>query len=604
MVNILQLEPIVSTHAHLTGQVDLVGAKIELTRPWGSICFHQIGLESGWYWLRVDAPSDDVCLQLTNPVDFKLIELKARPTEPAFVYLPEGVYVPELFAGVRPGSYDLGPLTLEPLPSSIRYRLFARRALQALLSGISLRRIISLVKQTLKPRAAFGVRRTTSSVHDGLVQADKMHILKADHIAAGPICLVRYANGLIDEQHLERTGLTKQTYTGFTRDENAAHDIVVVIGQSQTLTPDALALFILAFADDDDVSFVIADARAGDVTTARVAFDPLLYGDNYPLPHAYKRTFTMTEGGWAQQQSRFAVVNVPLAEGIEPYTSPAVSYGPPSANEGFASIIIPTRDRADLLANCVDGLFENTAWPHEVIIVDNGSMEAETFQLLASCEARGAKIIRSDAPFNFSSLCNLGAESARGDYLVFLNNDVVLTQPRWLERMIAYAALPDAGAVGARLLYADKRLQHGGVFLGLTELCGHLWRGLDYHEQQRVERLRHNSLRLAVTGALMCLSREKFESVGGFDEDLFPVTLNDVDLCLRLYARGWFNIYAADVEAFHLEGESRGQDMDDAKRQRRLMELENFFDNWKSLVERDPWLPRSIARSTEVFQFK
>jgi GT2 family glycosyltransferase len=138
----------------------------------------------------------------------------------------------------------------------------------------------------------------------------------------------------------------------------------------------------------------------------------------------------------------------------------------------------------------------------------------------------------------------------------------------------------------------------------MTQLCGHPWRGLPPAGQQDVDRLCRNSLRAAVTGALMCLSRARFEAVGGFDEAAFPVTLNDVDLCLKLHAHGWFTAYAAQAEAYHHEGESRGADIDPEKQARRQRELNAFAAKWSRMIEGDPWLPACVSRATERFDFR
>ena len=137
--------------------------------------------------------------------------------------------------------------------------------------------------------------------------------------------------------------------------------------------------------------------------------------------------------------------------------------------------------------------------------------------------------------------------------------------------------------------------------LGLSQLCGHLWRGLARDLQDAEPRLAHSSLRRAVTAACLCVSRARFDAVGGFDAERFPVTLNDIDLCLKLEAAGGVNIYCATAEAYHLEGESRGADDDLAKAARRHTELLAFSRTWRGEDGQigDPWLPPSLSRAGE-----
>ncbi|MDC7676511.1 glycosyltransferase family 2 protein [Asticcacaulis machinosus] len=583
-----------------------VDAGIKVITPWGQYKLPQVTLKPGWYEFTVTGPSP-LTLQLYEPEHFRLIELQATQDEPAYLRLSGGVYDPAVIAGGRPGIYAFEAASFQVLPQWRRFGLLAGRLLQALRQGMSLGRITALIRLALAKNKTYGLRAQAKVETDHLGPHARYDLAQreirpdpsryADRLAAlvpGPVFLI--------EGHTP-DGLDSQIYPHFTRDAAQAHDAVVVLGEGDRLTPDALMLFAEALAADPSKTLFLADKWVGDVPTAHVAWDPILYNGGLPTPYVYR-------AGAHQPLMRFdnqgdcAIVSVPVAstnmdEFYREFPRPMDMC---ANSQPACSIIIPTRDRADLLSACLAGLFENTPWPHEVIVVDNGSVQLETFALFKEYGGKGLRIIRADIDFNFSTLCNLGAEAAIYDYLVFLNNDVVLHQPDWLERLMELAIMPEAGAVGAKLLYGDGRLQHGGVMLGLTQLCGHLWRGAGTDEQGDEPRLKYSSLRSAVTGACLCVSKEKFKKVGAFDEVAFPVTLNDVDLCRKFEERGWYNIFSAKAVLYHLEGESRGDDDSAGKTFRRGLELLQFSQRWG--VRGDLFFPVVFSRKTETCQFK
>ena len=229
------------------------------------------------------------------------------------------------------------------------------------------------------------------------------------------------------------------------------------------------------------------------------------------------------------------------------------------------SVIIPTRDRADLLAPCLQSLWRTTAAARlqglalELIVVDNGSVEPATTALLQGWAQRLGKafvVCRDEGPFNWSRLNNQAAARARGDVLLFLNNDVEALQPGWLEAMAAQALRPAVGAVGALLLYPDRTLQHGGLVVGLDGHAEHAYRQLPLNH--RVHRGRSQLLSRwdAVTGACLMLRKELLQILGGFDEGL-PVEGNDVDLCLRLEQLGYRQVIPPEAVLLHHESQSR-----------------------------------------------
>lgn len=264
------------------------------------------------------------------------------------------------------------------------------------------------------------------------------------------------------------------------------------------------------------------------------------------------------------------------------------------------SVIIPTRDRADLLRACLKGVAQ-TAYPGdlELIIVDNGTVEQEALRIIAEHEATGARVIRDHGPFNFSRLNNTAAKIATGEFLCFYNNDVEPLDSLWLQHMMRYALDPGVGAVGALLLYPSGRIQHAGVAIGLGGAAGHIQKGVRPDEPKF--RTWHSVTRQvsAVTAAVMVLRKSHFEAVGGFDETAFPVAFNDVDLCLRLQQSGLRNIFVAEARLLHRESESRGDDRRPERAAKFAAELAALQQRWGTETFIDPHFSPLFLRVTE-----
>jgi GT2 family glycosyltransferase len=224
----------------------------------------------------------------------------------------------------------------------------------------------------------------------------------------------------------------------------------------------------------------------------------------------------------------------------------------------LVSIIIPTRDKQALLQTTLDSIWARTDYDRfEIIVIDNQSTNADAVRYLASLPPR-AQVLQWSQRFNYSALNNFGARHARGEQLLFLNNDVEVIRPDWLTAMLEHAQRPDVGAVGARLLYADQRIQHAGVVVGINRVAANAfrsWPGETIGNLRLADLTRNCS---AVTGACMMVPRRLFDEVGGFDEDL-RVVLNDVDLCLKIRERGYLVVYTPDALLYHYEGSSRGK---------------------------------------------
>lgn len=267
-------------------------------------------------------------------------------------------------------------------------------------------------------------------------------------------------------------------------------------------------------------------------------------------------------------------------------------------------VIVPTRDRADLLGPCIASVFGRTAYPNfEVLVVDNGSRDAATLDLIADWERREPerfRVLRDPAPFNYSRLNNEGARATSAQYLLLLNNDTEVIAPDWMEAMLGQARRPAIGAVGAMLLYRDGTVQHGGVVLGILGLAGHAHRFLPGNTEGYHGGLELDTNYLAVTGACLMVERRKYDQAGGLDESL-AVSYNDVDLCLRLHRAGYRNVFVPRAKLYHFESKSRGGDDTPAKVARAMEEVGTIRKRWPVLAARDPYYNPNLTVDAEDF---
>lgn len=254
------------------------------------------------------------------------------------------------------------------------------------------------------------------------------------------------------------------------------------------------------------------------------------------------------------------------------------------------SIIIPTRNHAQLLRATVESLRSKTNYDdYEIIVVDNGSEEGDALSYLNDLKISGCHVIQSPGAFNFSKLINKGAAMASGSVLILLNNDMVVINEDWLKEMVVWAGDPEIGAVGAKLLYPNTSIQHAGVFLGYHGAAGHLCRGLGMSEV--VNGSWHDYLRQvsAVTAACLAVSKDKFIQVKGFDEDSFGVAYNDVDFCLKLKASGYSNIYNPRAIMIHQESASRAvMEASPSRRDERSREIAELESRYGRILRNDP----------------
>jgi len=281
---------------------------------------------------------------------------------------------------------------------------------------------------------------------------------------------------------------------------------------------------------------------------------------------------------------RAEVLPIPLCDGYW-----RIRYAQPE-HPPLVSIIIPTRNGIGLLRRCIETLQTLTSYPnYELIVVDNQSDDPTTLDFLRAKVSTGEiQVCQYDAPFNYSAINNVAVGASRGALLCFLNNDIEVTDGDWLSELVSLALQPGVGAVGARLLYPDNRIQHAGVIVGMGGVAGHIYLGASDAERGNMGRAILQQNLSAVTGACMVVTREAFERVGGFDADNLPVSFNDVDFCLKLLEAGYDNRWTPHATLVHHESASRGKDDTAEKKARFAKEVAYMHQRWDKRLTNDP----------------
>lgn len=269
----------------------------------------------------------------------------------------------------------------------------------------------------------------------------------------------------------------------------------------------------------------------------------------------------------------------------------------------LVSIVIPTRDKVELLRTCVESVRSRTTYRnYELVVVDNGSVEAATLSYLAELRATpGSRVIRSDAPYNYSALNNLAVATCSGKFVLLLNNDTEVITPEWLTEMVRYANRDDVGAVGAKLLYDDGSIQHAGVVVGMGEAAGHAHRFLRVDDPGYFRQAHAAQFVSAVTAACLLVDRGKYMAVGGLDEQNLAIAYNDVDFCLKLQRAGWRNVYTPHAALYHHESKSRGDDLSPEHRARYMRELAVLQERWATRTFVDPLHSVNLDRYSETY---
>ena len=256
------------------------------------------------------------------------------------------------------------------------------------------------------------------------------------------------------------------------------------------------------------------------------------------------------------------------------------------------SIIIPVRDRVDLLARCLDSITRETTYaPYEIVIVDNDSRTEEARAYLSGLKHR---VLNYGGPFNYSAINNLAVEQTESPWLLFLNNDTEVIDGDWLTIMAEHIQRPEVGAVGPRLLYPDDTVQHGGIVVGVGGIAEHAFRGFPAEAPGVCRQLQVTRNYSAVTGACLLTRRDVFNKVHGFDEERLPVTFNDVDLCLKIRRAGYLVVYTPFARLYHHESGTRRRTVEP-------METGVMRERWAEVLDDDPYYNPNLSRERADF---
>ncbi len=558
-------------------------------------------------WHRVSISNGAAAIILAGYEDSTFVQVSVSARKPIFIKIPEGYF----------RVTGIGTLAcyceFQRLGAFSLFGHFFSKAVKHFKSGDSISALWKKGVQALDPkRTGFGSAQSLSQ-----------EVSPGAQPTLGPLALYELGNASSDvtasltSKHLKvfvncndpnEANLWDQSYKNYTCDpsEYAECDLILRLHDGTRLLTNSLEALVQPFTIKSQLRVCYADVWLPRSRSFCFGFDPILnhYADTLSDLVIMTRDLDQRDGNLEGVTSeQIYRISRPLASAtnsrnplITGMRSPPPS---PEPTEAAISCIIPTRDRPDLLANIIYGLLDNTDQVSQIIVIDNGSIEARTFALFDQLDRRGVIILKDSGDFNFSRLCNNGARVAKNSILAFINNDIEVVRRDWLSNMARWAVLPNVGAVGTRLLYSNNTLQHGGIALGLSGHSGHLFRNLKAHEIKGVPSLLFASQRSAVTGAALMVEASKFASIGGFDELSFPVSLNDVDLCLRLQAIGLSCIYEPLGEAIHMEGASRESDLTPRQLARRTAEVRKFIERWEAEINRELWFSSALSMAHE-----
>ena len=272
------------------------------------------------------------------------------------------------------------------------------------------------------------------------------------------------------------------------------------------------------------------------------------------------------------------------------------------------SIVIPNKDHVEDLRRCITSIVEKSTWDnYEILVVENNSSSREIFSYYEEISNNPRiRVLTCEGEFNYSRVNNFGVSQAEGEYVLLLNNDTQVITVNWMEELLMYAQRPDVGAVGGKLYYEDKTIQHAGVVIGLG---AHRTAGHVHYRQKRenlgyMGRLCYAQNLTAVTGACLMVRKSVYEEVGGLDE-AFAVSLNDVDFCLKLRAAGYLNVFTPFAELYHFESVSRGRDDEGERAARYDREAARFREKWKAELEAgDPYFNPNFSLDKSDFSLR
>jgi GT2 family glycosyltransferase len=278
----------------------------------------------------------------------------------------------------------------------------------------------------------------------------------------------------------------------------------------------------------------------------------------------------------------------------------------PISSNPLVSIVIPFKDKPELLKVCVESLLEKTAYKHyEIIGISNRSEERETFELMKQLEAKDGRVkfYEYNVPFNYSQINNYAVNTyAKGEHILLLNNDIEVINEDWLSAMVEHSQREEVGCVGAKLYYPDDTIQHAGIIIGLGGYAGHSHKMLPSYDPGYFNRLNVVQNMSAVTGACLLVKKSLYQETGGLDGVAFQVAYNDVDFCLRIRELGYLNIFTPHAELYHHESKTRGYEITPEKRARFQKEKDALYARHKKMIDNgDPYYNPNLTHDKEDF---
>ena len=363
---------------------------------------------------------------------------------------------------------------------------------------------------------------------------------------------------------------------------------------------DPLAMARGEFHTRVEAGDVLAETALFEIAMAGADAD-LIYTDEDALDERGERCRPLFKPGWSPELRRvrnylgaltvyrrgveapMKVCHVPaiLCHRRDAQPSATAVVQDPPGPQPKVTVIIPTRDRAELLEQCLEGLLRRTVYAAlDVIVVNNNSRQA------APVARERVRVLDWPGEFNWSAMNNRAARLAAGEVLLFLNNDIDVIEEHWLTPLAAHALRDGVGAVGAKLLFPDRTVQHAGIWLGPGVFARHLLRLSKRVDPGYAGQLSETRNLSAVTGACMAVRREVFLSSGGFDES-FPVSYSDIDFCLRLIEKGYRIVWTPQAELLHLESASRGSS--EWRWRQEEADRDRFVERWRPQIDNDPF---------------
>ncbi len=405
-----------------------------------------------------------------------------------------------------------------------------------------------------------------------------------------------------DEDHLDAQGVRQAPHfkPEWNPDLLRSQNYFSNLGVYRRSLIDKVGGFREGFDGNEDYDLLLRCA-AGSIPERIRHIPHVLYHQRaLPAPGAEDRS---SQSGAAALMDHFAQRRLSLVARITNHPKTyRISY-PLPPTPPLVSILIPTRDGYEILKQCLDSIHAKTTYPsYEIIVIDNQSAEPRAVEYLKGLESTpGCRVIRYDLPFNFSAISNVSVAEAKGELIALLNNDIEVITPDWLEEMVSHALRPEIGAVGAKLYYPNDRIQHAGVIVGLGGVAAHSHKHYPRESTGYFHRPHVVQTITAVTAACLVMRKKVYEEVGGMDSKNLSVAFNDVDLCLKVQAAGYRNLFTPFAELYHHESVSRGVDNTPQKLARFNSEIEYMKRRWTTTLLEDPFYSLNLSQNSEDF---